>query len=609
MNRVLGMRLSYRMTATYVIGGLLPLVALSFYLIHGMNQILVNQAEDTESAELRNICAQILELQETITTVSSYFYFDEELEKIAGRNYTDYQDMVDDFRGYTGFIDYQSYYNTMISRISIFMENETLRGNTNFIVVDDEIREQEWYERVSGKGGGVVWTYLPHVIPGYDHAPALTRMIKTRRSADVGVLVIYLRPEWFERMIWDREGSTYILLNGETVITSRHETVPFEELRQYLPQMTGGTYQARIELPDGEYVLTCETVSQEDTSDSFWVVSVRAVDDILAEAKIQQRKSTWILVAGVVLAMTLITAFSWSFGRRVGRFKSQMQKAAEGNFELDAKLGGNDEISQLYDYLSTMIWRIQSLLAAVYQEKIQAERLKTSQKDAEFKMLASQINPHFLYNTLETIRMRARINKQYEIEELVKMLGKILRSSIQAGTKDMTIAEEVELVEYYLKIQQYRFGERIQYQIYVEEGIREQKILPLLIQPVAENCIIHGLEGRAEVGHIDICVKRSGKEVVIAVTDDGCGVDEEKLAEIRRELKSTRTRGEHIGICNVNQRVRLRYGDDYGVTIESVPQEYTKVEIRLPVEKQAESLSESRAADSRREKQDSRQEE
>lgn len=162
------------------------------------------------------------------------------------------------------------------------------------------------------------------------------------------------------------------------------------------------------------------------------------------------------------------------------------------------------------------------------------------------------------------------------------MLGKILRSSIQAGSKDMTIREEVELAEYYLKIQQYRFGERIQYQIYVEEGTERQKILPLLIQPLVENCIIHGLEGRVDVGHIDVCVKRSGQNVVITVTDDGAGICGEKIAEIRRELAGNRTKGEHIGICNVNQRVRLRYGEEYGVTVESIGGEYTRVEITLP---------------------------
>ena len=580
INRILGMKLVYRMILIYVIGGLLPLSAIIGYLIHGTNQVLVSQAENAEIAELQTIGRQILELENTMTTVSSYFYFDDKLEEIAAKQYTDYQEMINDYRGYTAFKEYQSYYNTMISRISIFLQNHTLRGNSDFVVVDADTEAEAWYQRVSTEGSGCVWTWLPISLPKYDHAPAIARMIKTKKSENVGVLVIYLRPQQFEKMIW--EGSTYIVLDGETLLTSRHETIPFEELKQYLPDAAEEKYQTRIRAGEEEYVLTCENVKQEDTSDYFQVVSVRAVDDILREAYAQQRKSIWLFLGSVVLAGTLIFAFSWSFARRVGRFREQMQKASEGNFELEEKLGGNDEISQLYDYLSVMIWRIQRLLAQVYQEKIHAERLKTSQKDAEFKMLTSQINPHFLYNTLETIRMKARINKQYEIEELVKMLGKILRSSIQVGSKDMTIREEVELAEYYLKIQQYRFGERIQYQIYVEEGTERQKILPLLIQPLVENCIIHGLEGRADVGHIDVCVKRSGQNVVITVTDDGAGICGEKIAEIRRELAGNRTKGEHIGICNVNQRVRLRYGEEYGVTVESIGGEYTRVEITLP---------------------------
>lgn len=582
INRILGMKLVYRMILIYVIGGLLPLSAIIGYLIHGTNQVLVSQAENAEIAELQTIGRQILELENTMTTVSSYFYFDDKLEEIAAKQYTDYQEMINDYRGYTAFKEYQSYYNTMISRISIFLQNHTLRGNSDFVVVDADTEVEAWYQRVSTEGSGCVWTCLPISLPKYDHAPAIARMIKTKKSENVGVLVIYLRPQQFEKMIWEREGSTYIVLDGETLLTSRHETIPFEELKQYLPDAAEEKYQTRIKAGEEEYVLTCENVKQEDTSDYFQVVSVRAVDEILREAYAQQRKSIWLFLGSVVLAGMLIFAFSWSFARRVGRFREQMQKASEGNFELEEKLGGNDEISQLYDYLSVMIWRIQRLLAQVYQEKIHAERLKTSQKDAEFKMLTSQINPHFLYNTLETIRMKARINKQYEIEELVKMLGKILRSSIQAGSKDMTIREEVELAEYYLKIQQYRFGERIQYQIYVEEGIERQKILPLLIQPLVENCIIHGLEGREDVGHIDICVKRSGQNVVITVTDDGAGICGEKIAEIRRELAGNRTKGEHIGICNVNQRVRLRYGEEYGVTVESICGEYTRVEITLP---------------------------
>ena len=266
INRILGMKLVYRMILIYVIGGLLPLSAIIGYLIHGTNQVLVSQAENAEIAELQTIGRQILELENTMTTVSSYFYFDDKLEEIAAKQYTDYQEMINDYRGYTAFKEYQSYYNTMISRISIFLQNHTLRGNSDFVVVDADTEVEAWYQRVSTEGSGCVWTCLPISLPKYDHAPAIARMIKTKKSENVGVLVIYLRPQQFEKMIWEREGSAYIVLDGETLLTSRHETIPFEELKQYLPDAAEEKYQTRIKAGEEEYVLTCENVKQEDTS-------------------------------------------------------------------------------------------------------------------------------------------------------------------------------------------------------------------------------------------------------------------------------------------------------------------------------------------------------
>ena len=254
----------------------------------------------------------------------------------------------------------------------------------------------------------------------------------------------------------------------------------------------------------------------------------------------------------------MILSYSLSFSRRVQRFKEQMKKAAEGSFELQEKLGGNDEISELYDYLHTMIHDIQRLLAEVYREKIHAEQLKTSQKDAELKLLTSQINPHFLYNTLETIRMKARVSKQYEIEDLVKMLGKILRSSISAGEKEVSVASEVELVESYLKIQKYRFGERMAYEIFVEEGVEKKKIIPLILQPIVENSIIHGFEGREETGHIQIRVEARKEDLVILVEDDGNGIEGEKLAQIREELKYHRFKGTYRGVqCKPEDKIKI----------------------------------------------------
>ncbi len=328
--------------------------------------------------------------------------------------------------------------------------------------------------------------------------------------------------------------------------------------------------------------MTCETIPLTEAEDYLQVVSFKAYKDILRDVGAQTAKSMAFYILSAVASVTVIILFSRSFSGRVERFLAQMQKAASGNFELEEKLGGSDEISDLYDYLGTMIYQIQRLLAEVYQERLRAERLTIQQKDAEFKMLASQINPHFLYNTLETVRMRARRSGQRDIEEIVQMLAKIMRSTLQAGGSEIALRSEVELVEHYLKIQQYRFGERIQYSIYVEEGLEELPILPLIMQPVVENSIIHGLEGKEGVGTISIDIREREKNVVISIFDDGLGMSREALLNLRNSLNIYNEKGRHIGVGNVHQRVRLKYGDDYGVTIDSEEGSYTRVEILLP---------------------------
>ena len=214
-----------------------------------------------------------------------------------------------------------------------------------------------------------------------------------------------------------------------------------------------------------------------------------------------------------------------------------------------------------------------------------ADRLTIQQKDAEFKMLASQINPHFLYNTLETIRMQARVSGQPEIEELAKMLAKIMRRNIQATDSLQSLKSELQLVEYYLKIQDYRFHDRIHYEILVKEqtGTEELKIMPLLIQPFVENAYVHGLEAKENGGMIRIQAEERS-HLWITVEDNGCGMDEAKLKEVRHTLDDFETLDRtHIGICNVNQRIRLKYGGNYGVTIESAAGKGTIVTIKLPV--------------------------
>lgn len=580
IERMAGMKLHYKMFLVYILGGALPIILIALYLVHGISRILIEQVERGEVTELEMIRSQAEEIFSTVSTVTKYFYFDPKLEEISRKQYVDYQEMVDDYKDYTGFQDYTRYHNRIIGGVNIYMENDTLTENSHFGKLTKERRQEEWYNAVKSRNGGAVWRYRP--IPSVnDDALAMMRMLRTEKGEEVGILAVYIRPERFETLLRERSCDTLVLLNGETVITDRADTIQLEDAKELLPPGGSGQVQKSIYLGKERYLMTCETIDLIESQDYLQIVSFRAYRDILSSVNRQNARSILIFAVSVLVSVSIILVFSRSFGSRVERFRVQMHRAAEGNFELE-EIGGSDEIASLYDYLGTMIGEIQRLLAQIYQERLHADRLTIQQKDAEFKMLASQINPHFLYNTLETVRMKARKSGQKDIEEIAKMLAKIMRSYIQISETDTTLKKEIELVECYLKIQQYRFGERIRYHIYVEPDLMEYKILPLVLQPIVENSIIHGLESKEGEGNISISARKEDGNVVISIEDNGLGIPADKLASLRQRLNRYDEKGRHIGVANVHQRVRLKYGDQYGVRIDSRENQFTKVEIFLP---------------------------
>ena len=584
--RFFAMKLREKMFLLYIIGGILPMLFIGIYLILGTNRLLINQAKQAEMVELELLGSETEELLSTINTASKTFYFNEKLEEISRKQYREYQEIVNDYHAYTEFEDFGNFYNRMVSWVSIYLENDTIAENAHFRRVDEEVRIEPWYKRVSEQDGGAVWQRMPLPLAlNHEDTLVLTRLLKTRKSEPVGVMAMYLRKERLREQLSSRTSPTVMVLNLDQEIISCGEPFLISEISAELSAWRNpGIAQSRLELEGKDYVITCYTMRLGESEDILQIVGLKAYSDILQQTVHQISRSVIIFFISVLLSVVLIRLFSQSFSTRVNQFRSQMQRAATGNFDLKPSLGGSDEISDLYGYLGTMIGDIQRLLAEIYQERLHAEQLKTQQREAEFKVLASQINPHFLYNTLETIRMKARINHQAEIEELVKMLAKILRKNLRAGGQDVSIREEVELVESYLKIQQYRFEERIQYQIRLPENLQEYRVLPLILQPIVENSIIHGLETKEGIGHILIEVERVEDAILIAVEDDGLGISKDRLFEVQKEMESRNLNRTHIGVSNVHQRLRLKYGENYGLTISSIEGKMTRIVIRIPEE-------------------------
>lgn len=232
----------------------------------------------------------------------------------------------------------------------------------------------------------------------------------------------------------------------------------------------------------------------------------------------------------------------------------------------------NDEIYKLEESYNAMISRIYNLMDKNIKDMEEKRIL-------ELDSLQQQINPHFLYNTLDAIAWMAKIKKEPEIEKLVMSLAKFFRISLHRGDKIITIGEEVELTQHYLEIEEIRFPQRFKIEYDVDEDVKDYKTLKLILQPIVENAIKYGMSENS--GTIYISVKKFGNEIIMVVRDDGQGF-EVPSSILHMPLASGKETKSGFGLFNVNERIRLEYGEEYGLKISSSPHQGTKVVINIP---------------------------
>ncbi len=231
-----------------------------------------------------------------------------------------------------------------------------------------------------------------------------------------------------------------------------------------------------------------------------------------------------------------------------------------------------NEIAELEESYNNMVKRINKLMA---QTKEDAGK----QRALELTALQEQINPHFLYNTLDTIAWLSKIKKQPEIEKLVVSLARFFRISLHKGDKYITVSEEIELVKNFVNIQQIRFPEKVDISYNISKNVSKQKMLKILLQPFVENCLKHGFGGDSTNHKIVINGFHLGSDIIFEIIDNGVGFDVPDNFISRRRVHDDSLNG--YGINNVEERIKLEYGNDYGITVESRPGEGTKVTVRI----------------------------
>ncbi|WP_028612256.1 cache domain-containing sensor histidine kinase [Paenibacillus harenae] len=478
------------------------------------------------------------------------------------------------------------------ANVFVFGENTasytySLTSNPTFTMMSPALssqREQDWYKQIKEADGRMVWfgirpSFMPekHVTDEDQPVFCYGRALKDiwGNGEIIGILLIEINPNEIRQIlseidfkargkaiIVDRANNVVADADGESAEHPFHLEPAEEERSGIINQVI-----------DGEKMV----VVHDRMATSGWKLIGMAPARELVKDSNEIRLYTFYLALGFTLVAVLL---SWIISRLMHQpvqiLLQSMRKAKEGDFESQIGHHRKDEFGILFDSFNLMVSRIKSLINELYIQRL----LK---KENQLKMLASQINAHFIYNTLDSIHWISRIYKVDDISTMIFGLSNYLRISLSDGRDMVSVREAVSLVESYLSVQKVRYQDKFEVNVEVDNDLLDKQVLKFVYQPLVENAIYHGIENKRGKGRLDIRWVRKDELLYFEVLDDGVGITPEKLKQIKEALEDNDfTQEEHFALKNINSQIKLAYGEPYGLELESRLAGGTKVTLIFP---------------------------
>ena len=447
---------------------------------------------------------------------------------------------------------------------------------------DLDLNTQEWYSKALKSPNGPILTssHVQHIISGErPWVITLSRGIRDRSGSGEkeGVFFIDLNysaiSELCDQSTVGTKGYAFILDAKGNIVYHPQQQQLYNELQTENISL--------IMDADKDTVLTdtgnngkLYSISRSDKT-GWTVVDCTNVRELLSKSR--QAQSVYVLTAIVLVIVALLFSrfMARSITLPIQKLRDSMKKVQEGDFSVsDVVVDSRNEIGSLTKSFDVMTHRIHELMEQNVHE--QEEKRKS-----ELKALQSQINPHFLYNTLDSIIWMAEGKKNEEVVLMTASLARLLRQSISNEDEVVPIANEVEYARGYLTIQKMRYKDKLEFQIDVDPSILYIPLIKLVLQPIIENAIYHGLKYKESKGLLIVKGFMKDGNAVLQVIDDGVGMDEETLAHIYDKHK-VNYHSNGVGVYNVQKRLKLYYGDDYGITYESEKGKGTTATITIP---------------------------
>ena len=447
---------------------------------------------------------------------------------------------------------------------------------------DLDLNTQEWYSKALKSPNGPILTssHVQHIISGErPWVITLSRGIRDRSGSGEkeGVFFIDLNysaiSELCDQSTVGTKGYAFILDAKGNIVYHPQQQQLYNELQTENISLIMDTDEDTVLTGTGNDGKLYSISRSEKTG--WTVVDCTNVRELLSKSR--QAQSVYVLTAIVLVIVALLFSrfMARSITLPIQKLRDSMKKVQEGDFSVsDVVVDSRNEIGSLTKSFDVMTHRIHELMEQNVHE--QEEKRKS-----ELKALQSQINPHFLYNTLDSIIWMAEGKKNEEVVLMTASLARLLRQSISNEDEVVPIANEVEYARGYLTIQKMRYKDKLEFQIDVDSSILYIPLIKLVLQPIIENAIYHGLKYKESKGLLIVKGFMKDGNAVLQVIDDGVGMDEETLAHIYDRHK-VNYHSNGVGVYNVQKRLKLYYGDDYGITYESEKGKGTTATITIP---------------------------
>ena len=581
------MKFRYKMLLFSFFFVLLPFTILGFMSIHHTTQIIRSSEEERLVSENERARDVLFQLTSQMDLLTADLASNEALSELVTTSYTDTESAAAAAKSFDAarklVVNYSS-----IASIHIYHENPQLPDTSNLFLVTDEIRQEQWYQDALASHRQNIWYYDAEQENG-SHLH-LMKYVYLSRDESI-VLQINISDNYLNLLLLSGDMELLLGLDGDRIVYSSNSSL-LQTAYPFSVSSHSGASQTREAEYEGETVLLRNiNLTATNSTSVFQITTIDRYQTYLHS--LNQRYLITIL--GIILVLiAMILLFTVFLEQRIEAIRDCMRNLRHQKYELDTQLDGDDEFGELYKDITYTIDVIRDLNTRLYEKQLHEIELQNEQNKIRYESLCNQINPHFLFNSLETIHMKAIVDGQQELADIIETLGSLLQYALRHQNTTVPLQSELEYIENYFQIQKFRFGSRFNYLIRIDPALDPAQIyvLPLMIQPLVENVFSHANITRIPGGKVTISVLRRQSILHIDVIDNGSGISEEKRIELNYYLEhSEEYKGKSIGIMNVNRRIKLFYGETYGLRLQHNAGEGTTFSVQIPLGKETENES------------------